>query len=375
MQRAFSFDRDDTTTKTKTKTPSSATAYRPLPVPGPAAVPLAVPLAAVPLAAAPPRPPIHHHYDERLPLRDQYDGNYNDDYDDEYRQHHHQYHPRRSTHARHASTSSLTSSDSSVSSVARGGLGAPSPRSFQQHHMYNTQQQQQQQHGDPQWGAGSARIDGPGYPGQDDRYDRVAPAGASERYFAMRQHSSPANSSPMSQAHVPLMGGGGGGGSGTPASRFADPMPSPPPPPHHDAPPPSPPPHRDLHNRRVLNDPVGGHYTDNPYTRYSTTWDPQLVARQLQAADSETLVFSDDEDDARGRRHAGAMATTTTTTTTTTAAGAAAGAALVGRPANHAAPTVERGGLLGSEGGSTMRLNGQSLYMWSAKCGRERGQR
>lgn len=357
MQRAFSFDRDDTTT------PSSATAYRPLPVPGPVAVPV-----AVPLAAAPPRPPIHHHHDERLLLRDQYDAyDYEDSQYHQYQQqyHHHNYPHRSDTHARYTSASSLASSDSSVSSVARGGLGAPSPRSFQQqqHLMYSTQQQQ---HGDPQWGAGSARIDGPGYPGQDDRYDRVAPAGASERYFAMRQHSSPANSSPMSQAHVPLMGGGGG--SGTPASRFADPMPSPPPPPHLDAPPPSPPPHRDLHNRRVLNDPVGGHYTDNPYTRYSTTWDPQLVARQLQATDSETLVFSDDEDDARGRRHAGAMATTTTTTT---AAGAAAGAALVGRPANHASPTVERGGLLGSEGGSTMRLNGQSLYMWSGKCGRE----
>lgn len=152
----------------------------------------------------------------------------------------------------------------------------------------------------------------------------------------------------MSQAtHVPL--------AGTPGSRFADPVPSPPTPALHfgadtsAAPPPPPRRGTDSPGNRVLNDPVGGHYTDNPYTRYSTTWDPQLVARQLQAADSEGLIFSDDEDDAAKGRSAGGIVTT---------GAAAGGAAVVGRSAN----TTPAGGLLGSSsegGGSTMLLSGE----------------
>ncbi|KAL7271331.1 hypothetical protein RUND412_005924 [Rhizina undulata] len=48
---------------------------------------------------------------------------------------------------------------------------------------------------------------------------------------------------------------------------------------------------------RVLVDPSGGHYTDNPYKRYSTTWDPSISASQIQvdgAGDGD--ILSDDED-------------------------------------------------------------------------------
>lgn len=195
---------------------------------------------------------------------------------------------------------------------------------------------------------GGGGGDGGYYPENPDSRGYSGTPASSDRYLG----------GPETQPHAPLMGGGT-----PPASRFADPSsPSPPapPPPLHGAglsssSSSSPSPHR-----RVLNDPVGGHYTDNPYTRYSTTWDPQLVARQLQTGDPEVLVFSDDDED----QHATGAATATAT-----AAGAAA--LVVGRsgnqgriPAAAAAASVERGGLLGSsEGGSTMMLNGELYYI------------
>ena len=122
-----------------------------------------------------------------------------------------------------------------------------------------------------------------------------------------------------------------------------------------------------LENRssdRVLSTPVGGHYTDNPYNRYSTTWDPVLSSTQVQVdGNPDTYVLSDEEDEAHRRGAAGAAAT-----------GAAGGGVLaalgsrVGRPAPAAggagaggSGVVERGVLLGgSDGGSGNLNNGRA---------------
>ncbi|RPA97962.1 glycoside hydrolase [Choiromyces venosus 120613-1] len=139
-------------------------------------------------------------------------------------------------------------------------------------------------------------------------------------------------------------------------------------------PPPAPPAHAlgTLENRssdRVLSTPVGGHYTDNPYNRYSTTWDPVLSSTQVQVdGNADTYVLSDDEEEAHRRGVAGAAAT-----------GAASGGVLaalgskVGRPApSHAfggaaagggggSGAIERGGLLGGSDGGSGNLNNEKV--------------
>jgi len=129
-----------------------------------------------------------------------------------------------------------------------------------------------------------------------------------------------------------------------------------------------------LENRssdRVLSTPVGGHYTDNPYNRYSTTWDPVLSSTQVQVdGNPDTYVLSDEEDEAHRRGAAGAAAT-----------GAAGGGVLaalgskVGRPAPAAggagaggSGVVERGVLLGgSDGGSGNLNNGRAEILTLGK--------
>jgi len=130
-----------------------------------------------------------------------------------------------------------------------------------------------------------------------------------------------------------------------------------------------------LENRssdRVLSTPVGGHYTDNPYNRYSTTWDPVLSSTQVQVdGNPDTYVLSDEEEETHRRGAAGAAAT-----------GAAGGGVLaalgsrVGRPApSHiggaaggagvgGSGAVERGVLLGgSDGGSGNLNNGRAKIL------------
>ncbi|CAZ79326.1 unnamed protein product [Tuber melanosporum] len=128
-----------------------------------------------------------------------------------------------------------------------------------------------------------------------------------------------------------------------------------------------------LENRssdRVLSTPVGGHYTDNPYNRYSTTWDPVLSSTQVQVdGNADTYVLSDDEEEAHRRGAAAA----------TGAAGGGVLAALssrVGRPApSHVSPgaagaagaggggsgVIERGGLLGGSDGGSGNLNNEKV--------------
>lgn len=61
-------------------------------------------------------------------------------------------------------------------------------------------------------------------------------------------------------------------------------------------------------NGQILVDPVLGQYTDNPYKRMSTTWDPALAQNGFDGAHD---VLSDDEDNGtvRGGRKAGMAAT------------------------------------------------------------------
>jgi len=198
-------------------------------------------------------------------------------------------------------------------------------------------------------GVGYARSDRRSGYFAGDQYDNlnssqrglVTPGSSSSPLY------SPSASSPSSQA--PLI-------SGTPA----------PVPPAHGL--------GALENRssdRVLSTPVGGHYTDNPYNRYSTTWDPVLSSTQVQVdGNPDTYVLSDEEEETHRRGAAGAAAT-----------GAAGGGVLaalgskVGRPApSHiggaaggagagvgGSGVVERGGLLGgSDGGSGNLNNGKA---------------
>ncbi|CUS14693.1 unnamed protein product [Tuber aestivum] len=156
------------------------------------------------------------------------------------------------------------------------------------------------------------------FAGEGDQYDNL---NSSQRGLVTPGSTSsplypPSLSSPSSQA--PLIGG---------------------------APVPVPPAHGlgTLENRssdRVLSTPVGGHYTDNPYNRYSTTWDPVLSSTQVQV-DGNTDVLSDEEEETHRRGAAGAAAT-----------GAAGGGVLaalgsrVGRPA----PSHVFGGAAGGAG-------------------------
>ena len=111
--------------------------------------------------------------------------------------------------------------------------------------------------------------------------------------------------------------------------------------------PPAPPPHaRGTGNgsdspggrQRVLVDPLMGQYTDNPYQRMSTTWDPALSQTRFDGAND---ALSDDDDDwggKGGKKRKGAVGIAATTPEVGTA-----GALRVG--------AVERGGLLGGAAG------------------------
>lgn len=116
---------------------------------------------------------------------------------------------------------------------------------------------------------------------------------------------------------------------------------------------------------RVLSTPVGGHYTDNPYNRYSTTWDPVLSSTQVQVDGTpDTYVQSDDEDETYRRGQAAGAA----------GAAAASGGALaalgarVGRPApsqsyngGGTGSGYDRGGLLGGSDVSSGNINNGRL--------------
>lgn len=201
----------------------------------------------------------------------------------------------------------------------------------------------------------------------EDQYYTSQPADTYNQYAQGYSASS------ISQISTPLI----------PGSRFADPSS----PPSYNQPPPA------LHHgkirgslpptplqgyrpgivpdRPVLNDPVGGHYTDNPYKRYSTTWDPQLSASQVQidgtARDAETFVFSDDEDQAAynsGGYIAAAAAGT---------GGAAAAGLGAGKSANT--PPRSRGGggaLLSGTGAATMMNEKAPSSDWLAKQAHQR---
>jgi hypothetical protein len=108
-------------------------------------------------------------------------------------------------------------------------------------------------------------------------------------------------------------------------------------------------------NERVLSTPVGGHYTDNPYRRYSTTWDPIVSAPQVQVDGSaDNYVLSDDEEESRRGGSA--------------AAGGGVLAALGGKAGRPAASYsagaakggagVERGVLLAGSDGGSGHMNG-----------------
>lgn len=86
-------------------------------------------------------------------------------------------------------------------------------------------------------------------------------------------------------------------------------------------------------SERVYQDPVAGHYTDNPYQRTSTLWDPALQGAAIDG--SAELVVSDDEDDYGRRRHK---------------KGAVAGAAAAGGAYPLAAGGAGGGGLRGGAG-------------------------
>lgn len=91
---------------------------------------------------------------------------------------------------------------------------------------------------------------------------------------------------------------------------------------------------------RVLVDPLLGQYTDNPYKRMSTTWDPAVSQTHFDGAND---VLSDDDDDwgktggKRGAAVAGAAAGAGAATTAGTQA-----------PGGLRGGVVESGGLLGS---------------------------
>ncbi|KAI5856326.1 glycoside hydrolase superfamily [Tricharina praecox] len=102
--------------------------------------------------------------------------------------------------------------------------------------------------------------------------------------------------------------------------------------------------------QRVLVDPLLGQYTDNPYQRMSTTWDPALSQSQFDGAND---VLSDDDDDwgKKGGKKGKGMG------------GIAAATAGVGATGGIKGGAVESGGLLAS--GARAGVNEKSDWLRS----------
>ncbi|KAI5776730.1 glycoside hydrolase superfamily [Geopyxis carbonaria] len=103
---------------------------------------------------------------------------------------------------------------------------------------------------------------------------------------------------------------------------------------------------------RVYNDPVAGHYTDNPYKRASTTWDPMLANGPFDSHD----ILSDGEDDEEYRRRGPAPLAAGAAGIGAGGAAAAASAA-IGASAQSGAGHL-RGGAGQMESGNLLRQDG-----------------